>query len=315
MVSIIVTLYNKENYIRDCLNSILSNLDTYKDIEIIIVNDKSTDNSLNIVNEYKIKYHNNIKIYNNEKNIGAGASRQKGLQYATGEYIHFLDADDMISSTFYKTMIDLIIEKDVDIIWGAFNIFYDNNSELIPMKQYKTNLLITNDNKRDIIFKINYFRFQFLGSGIIKSSLFKNGAIYCPSRFVEDTPTILILLTLAKRIYVTDLDGYYYRQVQDSLMHINTIDSRLSYTMRNMGWACHYIIDNIDKELGTQLLYDYKCKLKNTITQHLYTSLKLSVINKQNYEDIKKFYNISDNEIDELVDYVQQHVSKVIYLD
>lgn len=53
MVSTIVTLYNNENYIRDCLNSILSNLDTYKDIEIIIVNDKSTDNSLNIVNEYK----------------------------------------------------------------------------------------------------------------------------------------------------------------------------------------------------------------------------------------------------------------------
>lgn len=221
----------------------------------------------------------------------------------------------MISSTFYKTMIDLIVEKDVDIVWGAFNIFYDNKKDkLIPMKQYKTNLLITN-NRRDIIFKINYFRFQFLGSGVIKRSLFQNGAIYCPSRFVEDTPTILILLTLANRIYVTDLDGYYYRQVHDSLMHINTIDSRLSYTMRNMGWDCHYIIDNIDKELGTQLLYDYKCKLKNTITQHLYTSLKLSVINKQNYEDIKKFYNVSDKEIDEWVDYVQQHVSKVIYLD
>lgn len=87
-------MYNAEKYIAECLESVLTQ--TLQDFEVILVNDCSTDNSRPIAESYLEKFDGRLKIYDNEKNSRAAATRNKGLRLAGGEYVFFFDADDMI---------------------------------------------------------------------------------------------------------------------------------------------------------------------------------------------------------------------------
>lgn len=106
LISIIIPVYNAEKHLSRCIDSVLDQ--TYKNIEIILVNDKSTDNSGNICNHYKTK-NKNIKVLHHEYNHGsAGASRNTGLKKATGEYIAFIDSDDWVHPYMMKAMLTAI---------------------------------------------------------------------------------------------------------------------------------------------------------------------------------------------------------------
>ena len=97
-ISVIIPVYNVEKYLRICLESILNQ--NFKGYEIILINDGSTDNSLNICREYEKKYSNIIVI--NEENSGPSAARNKGLEYAKGKYISFIDSDDELLPNYFK---------------------------------------------------------------------------------------------------------------------------------------------------------------------------------------------------------------------
>lgn len=112
-ISIIIPVYNSEKYIRRCLNSILNQ--TFQDFEIILIDDNSKDNSLKIICEIEKTYKDKIKILKNDKNIGAGASRNKGLKIASGEYITFIDSDDYIEKNTLKRMYESCVNTDSDI--------------------------------------------------------------------------------------------------------------------------------------------------------------------------------------------------------
>ena len=92
-ISIIIPVYNSAKYLRKCLDSVFSQ--TYNDYEVIAINDGSADNSLGILNEYA-KQHKNLKIIDNVINLGAGISRNRGIELATGDYVMFVDSDDYI---------------------------------------------------------------------------------------------------------------------------------------------------------------------------------------------------------------------------
>ena len=111
-VSVIVPVYNVENYIDKCLTSLINQ--TLKDIEIIIINDGSTDNSQIIINKYAKKYKR-IKSYTQE-NKGQAAARNFGLTKSTAEYITFVDSDDYIENTMLEKLYNEIIKNDYDII-------------------------------------------------------------------------------------------------------------------------------------------------------------------------------------------------------
>lgn len=112
MISIITTVYNVEEYLTECLTSILKQ--TFNDFELIIVNDCSTDNSLKIINEFRDK-DKRIKLINNENNIGCGMSRYLALKEAKGDYISFIDGDDYIDETFLEKLYEAVIKNNADI--------------------------------------------------------------------------------------------------------------------------------------------------------------------------------------------------------
>jgi len=112
-ISVIIPVFNGANYLSQCLNSLIAQ--SFKDIEIICINDKSTDNSIRILDEFAQK-DKRIKIINNKKNLGAALTRNIGLDNAQGEYIYFLDADDYIDEKYLECMIDKIEKEKCDIV-------------------------------------------------------------------------------------------------------------------------------------------------------------------------------------------------------
>ena len=113
MISVIIPVYNVENYWHVCLNSILEQ--SYGDFEIICIDDASTDSSLEIL-EYFAKKDSRVKILKNNSNRGPGFSRNRGLDVAEGKYISFLDGDDWFSPDAFETLIKKAEQDTLDLL-------------------------------------------------------------------------------------------------------------------------------------------------------------------------------------------------------
>ena len=124
-ISIIVPCYNADKWITETLDSLLAQ--TYKDIEIIVVDDGSTDKSLEIVCDY-IQKDNRIRLIQ-QVNAGVSAARNNGVENATGEYIAFCDADDYLNNEAYEQMIDTLEQNDADIVFCEFERFWPNGKK------------------------------------------------------------------------------------------------------------------------------------------------------------------------------------------
>lgn len=109
-VSVIVPVYNSEQELRDCLDSLVEQ--TEKDIEIIVIDDGSTDNSPEIEAEYQKKYPN-VKVYRNERNLGQSETRNRGIALAEGDYIAFLDSDDYVNPGMYEELYQAAVENNM----------------------------------------------------------------------------------------------------------------------------------------------------------------------------------------------------------
>ena len=112
-ISVIIPVYNAEKYISKCLDSVINQ--TFSDFEIICINDKSEDKSLNILKEYSRK-DKRIIILENEKNLGAALTRNKGIDAAAGVFIYFIDADDYIDEKYLECMLEKIEQENCDIV-------------------------------------------------------------------------------------------------------------------------------------------------------------------------------------------------------
>nr|WP_223225772.1 glycosyltransferase [Lactobacillus gasseri] len=123
-VSVIIPVYNDEKYLRQCVDSVLAQ--TYSDLEIILVDDGSTDHTPEICEKYREKY-DQIRVLH-KKNGGVGSSRNAGLAIATGEYVLFVDHDDWLDKHHIEDLYNLAVKNKADIAAGNFNIFYDDKS-------------------------------------------------------------------------------------------------------------------------------------------------------------------------------------------
>ena len=109
-VSVIVPVYNSEQELRDCLDSLVEQ--TEKDIEIIVIDDASTDNSPEIEAEYQKNYPN-VKVYRNERNLGQSETRNRGIELAEGDYIAFLDSDDYVNPGMYEELYQAAVDNNM----------------------------------------------------------------------------------------------------------------------------------------------------------------------------------------------------------
>ena len=221
-----MSAYNVQDSIKRAIDSVLEQ--TYKDLELIIVNDASTDDTENIINQYsdeRIKY---LKHYINR---GAGCARDTGIKAATGDYITFLDSDDYYSKDCIETLVNATKDGKIDVISPGF-ISVDGNKEIpkIPSPTtVKTNLYIYD----------NSYTLHFLNIQLLRKSLFDN-VEYSHRRFIEDSATFIKLLYYAKSRRVIDYAGYYYVQNQNSLIHSCSPYKNFVYNMLCAKDTCEF---------------------------------------------------------------------------
>ena len=157
-VSVIIPVYNASSFLNRCLDSVLAQ--SVEDIEVICVNDKSTDNSLDILSDYATKNPERMRVINNDVNIGGGRSREKAIKEACGTFITFLDSDDYLATDFVETYLNVMRKENVDVVVGGFTKDYGNRLVEVPAtrgpwglttysiscaKMYRRDFLIEND--------------------------------------------------------------------------------------------------------------------------------------------------------------------------
>lgn len=161
LISIITPMYNAEKYIEETIKSVL--LQTYKNWELIIIDDMSIDNSRSIVEKY-LKVDKRIKYIKNEKNLGPGISRNIAIEKSEGDYIAFLDSDDLWKENKLSNQINFMKKYNLSMSHGNYYFIYEDNKEKI--KKVKTNIKIN----YDMLLKSNQFKTMTM---MLKSDLAK----------------------------------------------------------------------------------------------------------------------------------------------
>lgn len=211
-ISVIVPVYNVENYLTQCLDSILKQ--TFSDFECICINDGSIDNSLKILKEYAFK-DNRIKVINQE-NKGVVFTRNIGLKFSTGDYITFVDSDDWIDKEYLNVLYSKIISQDFDIVRASFE-FYDNDNNSYKAPKIDKRLLVK---KQPDIYNRLFFAYTttFIWGELYKTSIIKNNnVLFYQSKMGEDIPFKLLTYIYSKKILFIENNLYFYRKRQNSL--------------------------------------------------------------------------------------------------
>lgn len=218
LISIIVPIYNVEKYLDRCINSIINQ--SYKNIEIILVNDGSTDNSLKICEKYKLIDDRVIII--NKKNGGQSEARNFGINVAKGEYISFVDSDDLIHIDMYSILYSAIIKNDSDISICRYKKFNSNNIDRIihDSIQKKKNVIVKHVNNEYALSKcLNTKRITVSAwSKLYKKDIF-NEIKFPYGTEMEDWAIIVDLMLKCKKVALINKELYYYYYRSNSTMN------------------------------------------------------------------------------------------------
>lgn len=204
-----MTAYNMEQYIKEAMMSCLNQ--TYRDIELIVVEDCSTDSTLTMIRDIA-EQDSRVKIIKHEINMGAGMGRRDGINAATGDYFITVDADDWLDPTFIESLVKKAEETGADIVSGGITIERGNG---YWEKTCYGNLITEGHDK---VVKFWGEKVVFMNNKIIRTEL-REKVPYCTRRFIEDTPTIIPMLWLANIVAYTEDTGYHYRMQEGSLTH------------------------------------------------------------------------------------------------
>lgn len=239
-VSVIVPCFNAEKYISKALDSLLSQ--TLDDMEIIVINDGSSDNSKEIIDEYYKKYPNKIRVYHQE-NKGIASVRNYGLSLVNGEYFGFLDSDDYTKSDMYFKMYAKAKETDADMVVSNFMWVSDKKERLEKEGPYIAG--------KDMMVKL----FATLWNKIYKTSLIKESGLKFPdgNRY-EDACFLYCLSSILKKIEFIDEAFVSYVQVSTSITHTNNQQVKNMITVFNIIYD-YYKNNNLFDEYKDELEY------------------------------------------------------------
>lgn len=226
-ISIIVPVYNAEKHIKKCIDSIINQ--TYKELEIILVNDGSKDFSGEICDEYA-KLDNRIKVIHKE-NGGVSTARNIGLQNANGRYTMFVDSDDYLDLNICEVLIKFLVENSCDI--AIANKVFHKEGKIIKNILYNQEKLIRENEEKELFildlltsyYDSKMHKVQFLSCGVtaklFKSSIIKdNKILFVEScKYGEDVLFNLRSFQAANRIGYIDYDGYNFNINSESSTH------------------------------------------------------------------------------------------------
>lgn len=294
-VSVVIPVYNVQDYIVECLESIMAQ--DLKDIEVIIVNDGSTDNSISNIQNI-IDNNRNIHLIN-KINGGLSSARNTGLLHAKGEYVLFLDSDDYLKKDFLYKLYNEAIEYDLDIACGGNTRFYVDNTIYPRIRNEFLCKSSVISGQKFLLDQLEYndYRMEVWDDLYKREFLLENNLFFVEGILHEDEEYTPRALLAAKRIKLVETYGYMYRQRENSIMS-STVNikhvSSIEYIMNSF-------IDRFEetKIENEKLIFSKLCF--NMFNVYIGKILKISVDNK--YEFIR---NIRRKKIISVINYNSQ---------
>lgn len=306
LISVIVPVYNVEKYLEKCVSSIIKQ--SYKNLEIILVDDGSTDNSGKICDEFALK-DNRIKVIHKE-NGGLSSARNKALEIAKGEYIGFVDSDDYISEDMYETLYKVIKENEADISIVSF--YEEYNGKIIGVRDTGNLEVLTKleaINELLIDTKIQSYAWNKL----FKRELFSELEFPTGKNF-EDIATTLLLFEKASKVVLLETPKYHYLRRDDSIVGVRNTKTYSDYL--EVIYDKYFYLKGKYKETEIYNQYNYVINMIWVYT--IIATFGLEEINEQynkNYKVLEDIIKESEKEIVEKLDYYNKAVLYMILLN
>ena len=304
-VSVIMPVYNVEKYLRETLDSVVNQ--TLDDYEIIVIDDESTDGSRNIIEDYCKKYNNIKAIY--QKNKGPSATRNRGIKMAEGEYIVFVDSDDIIPNDSLEVRYKLAKEQKADIVVTMTHMF--NETDEWPIKSH-----FLDEGPKNII--TNHELLWMMGpcNKIYKRDIIKDIEFPIGINYGEDQVFVLKAYFRSRKIYSTQYVGYYYRRRESEGESLTQqLFIKPDYVLNNSSKCWKLIANEIDKNIENK--YNKwaleKSYLERLISVDVWPSFKQAIISKNENMQISAFQTM-EYLIDNIDNYVFNQIKKLIWI-
>ena len=289
-ISVIVPIYNSGKYINKCLDSLLNQ--TLNSMEIICINDGSTDNSLKIIEEYR-KKSNKIRIIN-QSHSGQGVARNKGVSVASGQFIGFVDSDDYVALNFYEELYIASIKHNVDCVACKAMTVDENNADIQKLSIWGK--LPAGIYSQDQIKQLDWFNTGC--SPVLWDKLFKNEIVKKhPSTNLargQDFVALIDYTKEIKNIELIDKHLYFYRHHNQSVMSYPESINTLSADLHTEAIATEKIISYykgypiVDFYI-TEIVKYWSNKMNNIQLRYFEKQVLLSILN-ENFRCLEKFY-------------------------
>ena len=272
-ISVIVPAYNAEKYISKCLDSILGQ--TFKNFEIIVVNDGSKDNTLALLNEYQLKHPETVKVID-QQNQGLSMTRNNAIKEAKGNYFIFVDSDDYIKPDMLEKLYNAAKDGNFDVVASDVDCIYPDKTIKIDSGVPTNRTSLTQDDKKALFFGV----YPTVWNKIYKREIFDNkDLLFEPGIWFEDVLFYHKLIPNINSIGVVKESFYQYIQNTNSITY--TYSDKLS--------DIHFVVNKIVEYYKNYGIFDiYKNEL-----EYMYTRYMLATYLKRlsKAKDIKKFKN------------------------
>lgn len=308
-ISIIIPVYNVADYLTECIESIA--VQEYKDCEIILVDDGSTDGSEKLCDEYAAR-DNRVKVIH-QRNQGAVSARKNGLRKAEGEYVVIVDSDDYIDKSLLKRLNAIIDEYNPDIIKYSCKRFSENSGVIQSNKfkneyfnRYNIDAVLSSVMYDKDIPGLNFGSIMYsLWSGAVRRELLIKYQMPVPDsiRMGDDLAVTVPMLFNCNSIYFADFVGYYYRSTEGSMVNsfnpeeiklLNIIVQYLSETVperyRNSVsvYALNMILQYFEKASQAYSKKEFKDWIKDGLSDYIYNAAVRVAVSKKSAKDFIK---------------------------
>ena len=284
LISVIVPVYNVEQYLRKCIESIINQ--TYEYLQIILVDDGSTDDSGKICDEYKAIDERIIVIH--QKNKGLVGARNTGLEVANGEYIGFVDSDDYVDREMYDSLLKYAMLENADMVHSGYYVYkWGTERECINFNRCIIEKQSMHENFLDEILSLKTNVAPSIWSKLFKRELIKRcyEDVEDMSSYGEDLICLISVIIQPCRIALYDKAFYHYREREESISHIkksNSLEKELA------------LCENIKKVLIKNEVYS---KFQNSFTRFLKLHVCISLEKDSDNEFIIQKYAFPEPEV------------------
>lgn len=295
LISVIVPIYRVEDYIYKCVDSIINQ--TYKNLEVILVDDGSPDKCPEICDEYALK-DNRIKVVH-KKNGGLSDARNAGMPYAKGEYIGFVDSDDSLMPNFYECLYNIMAENDADIVECGI-VLVDEDGKALRERKCKDKIMVLDKKEalKELILEKEVY--QTVWNKLYKKEVINN-ILFEKGKYHEDDFWTYQVFDNAQKVVITNEVLYKYLQRSQSIMgagySVKRFDGFEAHYLRmqflqkykdlgelakeNIMFDCLYnfqcavkYLDEADKKLITDKILEYLKKIPQTNGKMKYVNFK-----------------------------------------